>query len=111
MDIFVIGDEPAILGFSLVGIPGMVPKDQEGARSELESLLTREDIKIILITENWANPMRDFVDQLKMKSIRPLLMEIPSSKLEPQGKSLNELVKEALGVQLSGQRSSQTHGE
>lgn len=101
MDIFVIGDENTILGFSLIGIKGKIVDSVKEARSALEEAVNREDTKIILITDQWAGQMREKVDEMKMKN-EPLVMDIPGpSKAEEKGRSLRALVEEAVGFKIS----------
>lgn len=98
MDIFVVGDENTILGFSLVSVEGEVVENVDEARAALDDAVQREGVKIILVTERWANKMRDKVDQLRMEMAEPLVLDIPGSEPAPQGPSLRELVEEAMGI-------------
>jgi V/A-type H+-transporting ATPase subunit F len=100
VDIFVVGDENTILGFSLMGIDGKVVESAEEARTALDDAVAREDVRIVLITEDWAAEMREKVDQLKMEMAEPLVLEVPGSAPEPTGPSLRELVEKAVGVRL-----------
>lgn len=100
MDIFVIGDENTILGFALIGVEGEIVENVDEARSALEDAVVREGIQIVLITENWASKMREKVDQLKMEMAKPLVLDIPGSKPAPKGRSLRDLVEEAVGIRL-----------
>ncbi len=101
MDIFVIGDENAILGFSLVGIEGQVVRSLPEAQHALDEALARPDLKIILITEDWAAQMQDRVDDLKMKSKQPLVLDIPGPGTHRQGETLRELVEKVIGIPIS----------
>ena len=100
MDIYAIGDENAILGFSLIGIEGETPRSVEEARSALEEAVKMDRVKIVLITESWAAAMRERVDQLKRQMAAPLVLEIPGSGLEAEGQSLQELVEEEVGIRV-----------
>jgi V/A-type H+-transporting ATPase subunit F len=102
VDIYVIGDENTVLGFSLVGVEGEAVESAKEARSALDDAVEKEGIKIILITEKWAGAMRERVDQLKRGMAAPLVLEIPGSASEPTGPSLRDLVEEAIGVRISG---------
>lgn len=104
MSIFVIGDENTVLGFSLVGIESETVESVEEARSLLDEALDRENVQIVLITENWAAQMREEVNRLKMESVEPLVLEIQGSEPAPSGPSLRELVRRAVGIRLSMSR-------
>ena len=101
MDIFVIGDENAILGFSLVGIEGRVVKSFPEAQQALDEALARSDLKILLITEDWAAQMQDRIDDLKMNNKQPLVMDIPGPGTQQQGETLRELVEKVIGIPIS----------
>jgi len=100
MDIYVIGDENTILGFSLMGIDGEIVRSVVEARSVLDEAVEMDEVKIILITEQWAAAMRERVDQLKGQMAEPLVLEIPGSAPEAEGQSLRELVEEAIGIRI-----------
>ena len=102
MDIFVIGDENTVLGFSLVGIEGEIITSKQQARERLEKALNREGLQILLITENWAAKMREKIDRVKMEKVEPLVLEIPGPQEAEKGRTLHELVESAIGFKLSG---------
>lgn len=101
MSMFVLGDEDAVLGFALVGVAGKAVHDADAARTTLDELLDREDVEIVLITEDWAATLRERVDELKMSASRPVILEIPSREAKPTGRSLRELVQQAIGIRLN----------
>jgi V/A-type H+-transporting ATPase subunit F len=101
MNIFVIGDENAILGFSLVGIEGQVVRSLDEAKKALNDALANKDLKILLITEDWAAKMQDRVDELKMKSRQPLVLDIPGPGTQHQGETLRELVEKVIGIPIA----------
>ncbi|XP_055701805.1 V-type proton ATPase subunit F 1-like [Phlebotomus papatasi] len=86
--ISVIADEDTIVGFLLGGIgeinenddPNFMVVDKETSVSEIEKcfkeFLKREDIDIILITQNLAELIRHEIDT--HTSLLPIVLEIPS---------------------------------
>jgi vacuolar-type H+-ATPase subunit F/Vma7 len=100
MSVFVMGDEDAVLGFALVGVAGKAVHDADEARNTLDEVLAREDVEILLITEDWAATMRERMDDLKMNTLHPVILEIPGSEMAPAGRPLRELVQEAIGIHL-----------
>ena len=100
MSVFAIGDENTILGFSLIGVSGQIVRTVGEARSALDDAVARDDVKIVLITENWAAEMREKVDQLKKDIPQPLVLDIPGSEPAAKGRSLREFVQEAVGIRL-----------
>lgn len=99
MRLAAIGHADAVLGFSLVGVRGYVATTEEEANAALDAAEADIDIGIILITESVADLARDRVDQLRLCSTCPLVIEIPG----PEGPladrpPLNELIRQAIGV-------------
>jgi len=100
MSMFVIGDRETVLGLRLVGAGGAAVTGTEEARRELEKALGREDIKLLCITHDWADRLRDEVNRLKMSSLHPLVMEIPGSETTAPELSISEMVERAIGIKL-----------
>lgn len=98
MSIFVIGDRDTVLGIRLVGGDGVTVEDAETASAELEEALQDEAIQLLLITREWSDRLRERIDRLKMDRLRPIVMEIPGKSVEPPERSLNELVRRAIGI-------------
>jgi len=101
MKVFVIGNQEAVLGFSLVGVHGKTVKSAAEVNEALDEALSNADNGIVLITEDVAGMIQARMDQLKLRSTVPLVVEIPG----PQGvatdqPSLNEVVMRAIGVRL-----------
>jgi V/A-type H+-transporting ATPase subunit F len=101
MKIFVIGNQEAVLGFSLVGVHGKTVASATEVNEALDEALSNADNGIVLITEDVAGMVQARMGQLKLRSTVPLVVEIPG----PQGvatdqPSLNEVVMRAIGVRL-----------
>jgi V/A-type H+-transporting ATPase subunit F len=102
MSILVIGDKNSILGFGLVGVAGRTVQSLAEAEAALDEMVGQQEVEIILITEPWATQMADKINHLKMASAQPVILEIPGSEPSPAGKSLRQLVQEAVGISLGG---------
>ncbi len=101
MKIQVIGNAQAVLGFSLVGVSGMAASTFEEANQALTAALSDPEAGIVLITEDIADLIAARMEQLKMHSTLPLVVEIPGSEgLSPARPSLNEVMLRAIGVKL-----------
>jgi V/A-type H+-transporting ATPase subunit F len=98
--IFVIGDENAVFGFRLLGVEGWTVRSADEAHSALESSLARDDLRILLVTEEWAHAMRRDLDRLRMTLPSPLIVEIPGSRRLEARPSLRALIQQALNVRL-----------
>jgi V/A-type H+-transporting ATPase subunit F len=101
MKVLVIGNAEAVLGFSLVGVQGQVADTVEEVNQALDNALAAKDIGIVLVTQDVAGLIEPRMDQLKLHSTVPLVVEIPG----PQGvgedqPSLNDVVLRAIGVKI-----------
>jgi V/A-type H+-transporting ATPase subunit F len=101
MKILVIGSQEAVLGFSLVGVHGKAVSTASGADQALDEALSTADTGIILVTEDVAELIGSRMEQLKLRSTVPLVVEIPGPQgVRPDRPSLNEMVLRAIGVRL-----------
>lgn len=101
MKLMVIGHPEAVLGFSLAGVPGKVATNAAEANQALDVALATHDLGIILVTEDVSAMISARMDDLKMHSTVPLVVEIPGPAGPPPGKpSLNEMVKRAIGIKI-----------
>ncbi len=101
MKVLVIGHPQAVLGFSLVGVPGRAATTAEEVSQALEEALAASDVGIILVTEDAARLVEAQMDRLKLRSTVPLVVEIPGpGGVRPDQPSLNEIVWRAIGVRI-----------
>ena len=99
MKVLVVGNQESVLGFSLVGVNGKTVTTAAETNQALDEALASDDAGIVLVTEDVASLIETRMDQLKLRSTVPLVVEIPG----PQGvgadrPSLNEVVLRAIGV-------------
>ena len=103
MRIWVVGNEDATLGFSLVGVDGRAVHDAEELRLALDEALADASIGRLLVTRDGAGWARLRIDELKVSSITPLVVEIPGpGKPDRAATSLHEFVQRVVGVRLGG---------
>ena len=101
MQITIIGHPEAVLGFSLVGIHGLAVTTPEEANQALDTALSTPDTGVILVTEETANLIGPRIDQLRLRSTIPLVVEIPGPEsTESDRPTLGELVFKAIGVKI-----------
>jgi V/A-type H+-transporting ATPase subunit F len=99
--ILVIGHPEAVLGFSLVGVGGYAASTAEETGRALDSALSQEDVGIVLVTRDAASQIGPRMEQLKLRSTCPLVVEIPSPEGAAPGEaSLRELVQRAIGIRV-----------
>jgi vacuolar-type H+-ATPase subunit F/Vma7 len=102
MKVLVVGHPEAVLGFSLVGLEGRPARDTAEVNQVLDEALVSPDTGIILVTSDAAAMISARMEDLKLHSTVPLVVEIPApgSQQSHQGPSLSEVVFRAIGVKL-----------
>ncbi len=101
MKMLVIGHPETVLGFSLVGVHGQVTRTAEEVNQALDEALSAEDVGIVLVTEDVADLIQPRMDQLKLRSTVPLVVEIPGPEgPRPDRPSLSEVIRRAIGVRI-----------
>jgi V/A-type H+/Na+-transporting ATPase subunit F len=99
--VLVIGHPEAVLGFSLAGVNGRAVTTAEEATLALDEALAAKDIGIVLVTQDIASMLQARVEDLKLHSTIPLVVEIPSPAGVPADQpSLSEVVLKAIGIKL-----------
>ncbi len=96
-DFFVIGDEYMVLGFGLVGIPGITVDSSERLLDELKKAV-KESYQIIMVSDRFTEPIQEELEEIILKMDFPLVIEIPDRFGPREGKkSMKEILKSSLG--------------
>jgi V/A-type H+-transporting ATPase subunit F len=99
--VLVIGHPEAVQGFALVGVHGQVAMTAQEVNQALDDALSAPDVGIVLMTEDVAGLIEARMDQLKLRSTVPLVVEIPGPEgVHPDRPSLNEVIRRAIGVKI-----------
>jgi vacuolar-type H+-ATPase subunit F/Vma7 len=101
MKLLVIGSQDAVWGFGLAGVQGQIVRTTEELHEALDAAEADGEIGIVLVTEDVANLSRQHMDKLKVRSTRPLVVEIPG----PEGPGsdrppLRDVVRRTIGVKI-----------
>ena len=102
MKFFLISDNvDTNMGMRFAGIEGVVVHEEDEVRRELEKAMEREDIAVILMTEQLVKLCPDLIYDLKLNRKRPLIAEIPDRHGNGRTKdSITKYVQDAIGVKL-----------
>jgi V/A-type H+-transporting ATPase subunit F len=101
MKIWVIGHSEAVLGFALAGLGGRAVQTAAEVHAALDEALKAADTGIVLVTKDVARLAQGRMDELKLRSTLPLIVEVPSPEGAPEGEpTLGELVLRAIGIKL-----------
>jgi V/A-type H+/Na+-transporting ATPase subunit F len=99
--VLVVGHPEAVLGFSLAGVGGQSVQNADQANRALDEALAAKDVGIVLVTQDVARMIQPRMDDLKLHSTVPLIVEIPSPEgVSPDEPSLSEIVLRAIGIKL-----------
>lgn len=97
----IIGSQDAVWGFALVGVRGEIVTTEEEVHQALDAAMVSQDLGIVLITDDVADLARDRVDTLKVRSMHPLLVEIPGPEgPRPDHPPINEIIRHTIGVKV-----------
>jgi vacuolar-type H+-ATPase subunit F/Vma7 len=97
---FVIGDNDMIAGFRLVGVEGTEVVSVEEAQVAFNKAISRNDIAIILISEEFSIQMRDEIEKIRSEQIAPIIVEIPGRKGSSDDIKMSDLVSKTLGIKI-----------
>ena len=101
MKVQIIGNPEAVLGFSLAGVQGQAVATANEINQALDEAMSDSEVGIILVTEDVARLIQARMDQLKLRSTIPLVVEIPGPDGMPEGQpSLGDIVFRAIGVKI-----------
>jgi V/A-type H+-transporting ATPase subunit F len=101
MKILAIGHPDAVLGFSLAGISGQVATTAQEVQQAIDNALSRPDVGIVLITDDVAKFVEDQLNQMMLRSTRPLFIEIPGPEGMRAGRpSLSEVIQKTIGIRM-----------
>jgi len=103
MKIAGIVDSDTAIGLKLAGIKNIFVPDNEIIKSIWFELIDREDIGIIIITEDIVEKIKKEVQDFRLQHNIPIIMEIPDKKGRKEGHVdyISELIKKAVGVQVN----------
>lgn len=102
MRTYVLGNENCVLGFSLVHVDGTTVRDRAALERELDRVLADESIGMLLISSDVSAWAQERIDALKIKSLCPLVVEVPGEMSHKTYPSLQEFVQQAVGIRLGG---------
>jgi V/A-type H+/Na+-transporting ATPase subunit F len=101
LKVLVVGHPEAVLGFSLAGVNGQAVQNADETNRALDEALASKDVGIVLVTQDVARMIQSRMDDLKLHSTVPLIVEIPSpAGVSPDEPSLSEIVLRAIGIKL-----------
>jgi V/A-type H+-transporting ATPase subunit F len=99
--IVAIGHPDAVLGFSLAAVDGVVATSAEQVNRALDDVLSTQDVGIVLVTDDVASLIEGRMDQLRLQSTIPLVVEVPGPRGEHADRpTLSDIIRRAIGVDI-----------
>ena len=99
MKFYCIADEYTVRGFRLAGVEGRVVTSASEAAEALDATVADPEHGVVILTQQFAEPLRKKVDPFRLDRDRRLLVEIPGRAGPLAGrKTLRHLVHPAAGV-------------
>ena len=96
----VIGDSDMVTGFQLVGINGVKVSTIDEARHTLLKTVENIDVAVVIISEDFSSKLRDTIDEIRLKQIAPLIIELPGQSGPSGTIDMSNIVRKAIGVQV-----------
>lgn len=102
MKYFLLSDNvDTIAGMSLAGVRGLLVKDPSTLGETLEKVCRDEDVAIVLITEKLVAACQDIVFEYKLKSRRPLIVEMPDRESTSEvGSNIKKYIADVVGIKI-----------
>ena|SRR5271157_4884792 len=99
---YVIGDADMVTGFRLVGVEGVEANSVDKARQALDKALTRPDLAIVIISEEFSTQpqLHDRIEKIRRERREPLIVEVPGSKGKPSETRMSDIISKTLGIRI-----------
>ncbi|MFP3259335.1 MAG: V-type ATP synthase subunit F [Sulfolobus sp.] len=95
--VIVVGDRYTVNLFRLIGTEGYILDDPLKLEDTLVKLKKREDIDLILVSNDLYSPVREKVENLVIEQKKPLVTIIPTPFSESKPLDVKSLILKALG--------------
>ncbi|MCW3996609.1 MAG: V-type ATP synthase subunit F [Candidatus Bathyarchaeota archaeon] len=96
----VIGNTDLVTGFRLVGVEGVEVRSVQEAEKALAQALSRRDLAMIIVSEEFSSQMRSQIDSARSEQIAPLIVEVPGAEGSGAESRMSDLISKTLGMKL-----------
>ncbi|GAB4325004.1 MAG: hypothetical protein Kow0069_30860 [Promethearchaeota archaeon] len=98
MTVVVVADEETCIGFSLIGLKGIVVTPQSDFEAILEEILADKDVKVVIVGEQAFMEHEDFIHKVTQVHKTKVVVPVPSIRGDHLGDYLGELVNRMVGA-------------
>lgn len=78
MKIAVISTPQLVRGFALLGLEAYGVEDAAAAMTRVRGLVKRDDVGLVLITEDFYVQLQDELLRMRLETTKPVIMDIPA---------------------------------
>lgn len=102
MKIFLISDNiDTLVGMRLAGVKGIVVHTKDEVNNEIDEVLAKKEVGILLITEKLASLVPERISTMKLDKGLPLVVEIPDRHgMKKEKEFLTRHIKESIGIKI-----------
>lgn len=102
MKMYLISDNrDTYTGMRLAGVEGVIVHERQELKEALEAVFQDREIGIVLLTEKFGREFPDLIDEARLSSRQPLLIEIPDRHGTGRKENfITDYVSEAIGLKL-----------
>jgi len=99
---FLISDnKDTWVGMQLAGIEGVVVHTREEILRAIKEAVRHEDVGILIMTEKAVDQVKDEVLEMKLKTKRPLIVEIPDRHGSSRSRDMiTDYIRDAAGISI-----------
>ncbi|MEM2760981.1 MAG: V-type ATP synthase subunit F [Nitrososphaerales archaeon] len=98
MRIVAIGSRVFITSFKLAGVQGLKVESPSEALTEINKLTGRNDVGLVLLSDDVAKDIRKELTDIRAKTPVPLIFELPAAGSKKEKVDYRALLKQILGV-------------
>lgn len=78
MKFYLLSDNvDTVMGMRLAGVPGELIHSADELKTSLDAAMSAEDVGVVLVTQKLVSMCREYIYDIKLKTTRPLIVEIP----------------------------------
>ncbi len=98
MKVLTVGSRVFVTSFQLAGVNGVITDTPENAYEEVRKLTEDEDVGLVLISDDLAEPITDKLTSLRAEKSTPLVFALPAAGSSKSDVDYRQMLKKILGV-------------
>jgi len=98
---YVIGDKDLVLGFQLVGIPGLSVSNENEALEALKKVIDTQEVKMVFISEELSILIEEELNEIRSKNNDLIIVDMPGrSEVKGELPSVQKLIRKILKIRV-----------